>query len=132
MNTPLIPPLPKYMTHSESHDAPAAKKYPLQLITTHHKARAHSTFVNVPWMQEIEPHAAWINPKDAEKRGFAHGDKIEIFNDRGRMRIPAKVTPRIMPGVVNVSQGTWYDPGPDGTDQSGSVNVLTSDEISPG
>jgi len=132
MNNPLIPPIPKYMTHSENHDAPAAKKYPLQLITTHHKARAHSTWVNVPWMQEIESHAAWINPKDADKRGVAHGDKIEIFNDRGRMSIPAKVTPRIMPGVVNVSQGTWYDPGPDGTDQSGSVNVLTSDEHSPG
>ncbi len=62
MNQPNIPPIPKYLTHEESHDGALATKYPLQLITAHHKARAHSTWFNVPWMSEIEPHAAWLSP----------------------------------------------------------------------
>jgi anaerobic dimethyl sulfoxide reductase subunit A len=132
MNNPLIPPIPKYMTHAESFDAPLADKYPIQLITTHHKARAHSTWFNVPWAKEIEPHMAWINPVDANRRGVGEGEEIDLFNDRGRMRIPAKVTERIMPGVVNVGQGAWYDPDENGVDRGGCVNVLTIDEASPG
>ena len=42
----------------------------------------------------------WINPIDARKRGIASGDRIRIFNDRGEVHIEAKVTPRMMPGVV--------------------------------
>ncbi len=37
---------------------------------------------------------------DAQKRGINNGDKVRIFNDRGEVHIEAKVTPRMMPGVV--------------------------------
>ena len=75
---------------------------------------------------------AWINTKDALARGIKDGDLVDIFNDRGRIRIKATVTERIMPGVVNVSQGAWYDPDSDGIDYGGCANVLTSDDHSPG
>ena len=87
---------------------------------------------NVPWMREVEPHSVWINPIDAEARGFKDGDLVDVFNDRGRIRIPAQVTERIMPGVVNVSQGAWYDPDEEGVDRGGCANVLTNSEQSPG
>nr|HID58826.1 dimethyl sulfoxide reductase subunit A [Desulfobacterales bacterium] len=132
MNNPMIPPIPKYITHWENYDDPLAAKYPLQLLTTHCKTRAHSTWYNVPWMKEIEPHSVWINPVDAEARGIKDGDLVDVFNDRGRIRIPAWVTERIMPGVVNVSQGAWYDPDEEGVDRGGCANVLTNDEQSPG
>jgi len=132
MNNPMIPPIPKYITHWENYDDPLAAKYPLQLLTTHCKTRAHSTWYNVPWMKEIEPHFVWINPVDAEARGIKDGDLVDVFNDRGRIRIPAWVTERIMPGVVNVSQGAWYDPDEEGVDRGGCANVLTNDEQSPG
>jgi anaerobic dimethyl sulfoxide reductase subunit A len=132
MKNPLIPPIPKYIKHNESYDAPLAEKYPLQLLTSHYKTRAHSTWHNVPWMREIEPHSAWINPVDATKRGIKNNDLVDIFNDRGRIRLKAKVTERIIPGVVNVSQGAWYDPDENGVDRGGCANVLTDDNHSPG
>ena len=129
---PGIPPIPKYLSHSESYDAPKSKAYPLQLLTTHYKTRAHSTWHNVPWMREIEPHSVWINPADASERSVKEGDLVDVYNDNGRIRIPAGVTERIMPGVVNVSQGAWYNPDEDGIDHGGCGNVLTNSDRSPG
>ncbi|MFC1825054.1 molybdopterin-dependent oxidoreductase [Thermodesulfobacteriota bacterium] len=127
MDDPMLPPIPKYLKHSESYDAPLAEKYPLQLLTTHYKTRAHSTWHNVPWMREIEPHSVWISPVDARNRGIKNGDIVDVFNDRGRIRIPALVTERMMPGVVNVSQGAWFEPDEQGVDLGGCANVLTDD-----
>ncbi len=132
MNTIEIPSVPKYIGHSESYNAALSERYPLQLITPHYKTRAHSTWHNVPWMKEIDPHSVWINPVDAEARQITNGDLVDVFNDRGRIRIPAWVTERITPGVVNVSQGAWYAPDEDGVDIGGCANVLTDDEHSPG
>ena len=132
MDNPRIPPIPKYLSNWENYDDPLATKYPLQLLTTHYKTRAHSTWHNVPWMREIEPHSVWLNTVDAEARGIEDGNLVDVYNDRGRIRILAKVTERIMPGVVNVSQGAWYDPDDEGVDRGGCANVLTNDEQSPG
>ena len=44
-------------------------------------------------------------PVDASKRGIKHGDLVRIYNDRGEVRINAKVTPRILPGVVGFKWG---------------------------
>jgi anaerobic dimethyl sulfoxide reductase subunit A len=86
----------------------------------------------IPWLEEIEPHAVWINPVDAESRNIDTGDLIDVFNDRGRIRIPANVTERVMPGVVVVFQGAWYAPDKEGVDLGGCGNVLTKDSHSPG
>ena len=131
-NIPLMPPIPKYFSHDEHYDSPKAKRYPLQLITPHNKRRTHSTLNMVSWLEEIEPHAVWINPVNAEQRNIKEGDLVDIYNDRGRIRIPAKVTERVMPGVVVVYQGSWYNPNKEGVDLGGCANVLTNDIHSPG
>jgi len=107
------------------------EKYPLQCIGWHYKRRCHSIYDNVPWMEEAGRQEMWINPVDAEARGLRDGDIAKVFNDRGSLLIPVKVTPRIMPGVVAIPQGAWWTPGPDGTDQRGSINVLTSQRPTP-
>ena len=132
MNDPLIPPIPKYIQTWESLSDPLSKRYPLQLITTHTKLRVHSQFHNVPWMRELEPQAVLINSIDALARGINDGDSVMVFNDRGRTVVTAGVTERIMPGVVDIPEGAWYDPDEDGIDTGGCPNVLTRDEPSPG
>ena len=53
------------------------------------------------------------------------------FNDRGEVHIEAKVTPRMMPGVVALGEGAWYNPDASRVDQAGSINVLTTQRPSP-
>ncbi len=132
MNDPMMPSIPRYISPQENYDDPLAGKYPLQLITPHPKRGTHSSLDMVPWLREVEPQAVWINTSDAGSRGIADGDLVDIFNDRGRVRIPARVTERIMPGVVCLPEGSWYNPDEDGVDRGGCANVLTPDERSPG
>ena len=123
-----IPGIPRYVRCSEGPEDPLRKKYPLQLIAYHTKRRCHSQHEINALLQELDPTALWINPEDASARGICDGDLVEAFNDRGVMRITAKVTERIMPGVIAVSEGGWYKAAPDGADMGGCINVLTSTE----
>ncbi|MFQ5826853.1 MAG: molybdopterin-dependent oxidoreductase, partial [Dehalococcoidia bacterium] len=132
LNHPQLPPIPKYIETWESPHDPLAQRYPLQLISSHFKTRAHTQFHTTPWLRELVPQAVTINAKDARSRGIGSGDMVRVFNDRGEMVIPALVTERIMPGVVDVPEGAWYDPDENGVDRGGCVNVLSLDEPSPG
>ena len=131
MDIASIPSLPEYIESWESPRDPLARKYPLQLISPHFKRRAHSQFDNLPWLRELQVQALSMNTADAEARNIRHGDTVRVFNDRGEVRIPAKVTERIMPGVVALPQGAWFDPDEQGIDRGGSANVLTKNVTSP-
>ena len=132
MNNPEIPPIPKYIETWEGLSDPLSRKYPLQLITTHFKGRAHSQFHNVPWLRELLPQTVLISSLDAKVRDIGDGDHVRVFNDRGQMIIKATVSQRIMPGVVDVPQGAWYEPDQNGVDRGGCANILTKDDYSPG
>ena len=131
-NDPKLPPVAKYIETWESRNDPLAKKYPLQLITTHFKRRTLSQFETLPWLRELQPQAMLINTADARVRGISNGGKVRVFNDRGALIIQAEVTERIMPGVVDIPHGAWYDPDKNGVDRGGNPNVLISDQYSPG
>jgi anaerobic dimethyl sulfoxide reductase subunit A len=123
--------LPLYVPTWESCEDPLRETYPLQLIGHHYKQRTHSTYGNVEWMKEAAPQEVWMNPLDAEARGLKLGDMVYVYNDRGRVKLPAKVTRRMMPGVVSIPQGAWYAPNAEGVDEGGCVNVLTAYRPSP-
>ena len=131
LNNPEIPPIPKHLDPWEGAEDPLSQKYPLQLLTHHHKTRAHSCFDNNLLLNDLEPQSLWISTQDAQSRGIRNGDKVRVFNDRGETIIQAKVTERIIPGVVSLGEGAWYQPDKKGRDRAGSPNVLTRDHYSP-
>ncbi len=132
MNNPLLPPIPKYIETWESLNDPLAKKYPLQVITSHIRRRAHTQFETLPWLRELQTQEILMNTVDAQARGIRNGDMVRVFNDRGEMVILVKVTECIMPGVIDVPQGAWYNPDAKGVDKGGCANVLCNDSVSPG
>ncbi|WP_395858512.1 DMSO/selenate family reductase complex A subunit [Affinibrenneria salicis] len=127
----VIDPLPVYSPGFESRADALSEKYPLQLTGFHYKARTHSTYGNVSLLKAACPQELWINPIDAARRQIKAGDTVRIFNDRGEVMIAAKVTPRIMPGVVALGEGAWYEPDDRRRDRGGCINVLTTQRPSP-
>jgi len=131
MADPLLPPIPKYFAEAVNQSPSDGDEYPLRLVTTHYKLRAHTQYHNLPWLRETEIQAVTIHPRDAEARGIKNGDPVSVSNAQGTMLIPARVSERIMPGVVDIPQGAWYQPDADGIDRGGCANVLTLDQTSP-
>jgi anaerobic dimethyl sulfoxide reductase subunit A len=89
---------------------PLYAKYPLVFLSTHTRFRTHSQYSNLPWLKEINNGGDGfleINPKDARARKIADGDVVQVFNDRGSMKVHARLTEGIKPGVVNCYQGGW-------------------------
>lgn len=127
MNRPNdIPAIPKYIAVEEGPDSPLKEKYPLQCIGHHSKRRVHSTFDNLPWMEEAEPQRLWLNPRDAAERGIQDGDLVKVYNDRGTVMVKVRITPRLIPGVCSLPQGAWYTPDANGVDKRGCINTLTT------
>ncbi len=120
-----IPGIPRYISCPEGPDDPLRSQYPLQLIGWHTRRRCHSVHDNNEYLDEVERPQLWIHPDDAAARGIQNDSLADIFNDRGRVRLPALVTERIVPGVAAMSQGGWFTPDENGTDLRGSINVLT-------
>ena len=131
LQDPKVPPIPKYMETWEGRNDPLFETYPLQLITSHCRRRTHGQFDTIPWLRELEEQAIYIHHDDAKDRCVLDGEKVRVFNDRGELIITARVTERIMPGVVDIPQGAWYKPDKNSVDMGGNPNVLTRDEISP-
>ena len=127
----VIDPLPIHVSTTDGWDDPKRAQYPLQLIGFHFKARTHSTYGNVEVLKAAARQEMWINPIDARPRKINNGDLISITSEHGETHIHAKVTPRIMPGVVALGEGAWYSADAKGIDKHGSINVLTTQAPSP-
>jgi anaerobic dimethyl sulfoxide reductase subunit A len=130
-----IPPIPKYIEEWESPFKHAPdnenQEYPLQAIGHHSLQRVHSTHDNNDWLQEAFPQRVFINPVDASVRGLQDGEHVLVYNQRGILSLPCRITPRILPGVVDIPEGAWWAPDQDGVDQGGNINVLTSQRWTP-
>ncbi|MBR1149426.1 molybdopterin-dependent oxidoreductase [Bradyrhizobium sp. JYMT SZCCT0428] len=108
----------------------------LHLISDQPTRRLHSQLDPSPWSREGKVNGrepVYINTQDAAIRGITDGDVVELSNARGRCLAGAIVSDVIMPGVVRLSTGAWYDPDPD-TDLElhGNPNALTLDVPSSG
>jgi anaerobic dimethyl sulfoxide reductase subunit A len=106
-------------------------RYPLKLLTPKSRARTHSIHSNQPLLGRVDRDDVWLHPTDAHARGIRQGDLVRVFNDRGAVMLPARVTDRIAPGAVSIKEGAWFTPDADGTDVRGCANVLTDDRSAP-
>ncbi len=126
-----IPAIPKWIEPFEWLGHRAVARYPFHMITPHPRWRTHSIFHNIPWLRETYQQELTLAARDAARLGIKTGDIVEVWNERGRVVVPAYVTERCMPGVVVLFEGAWMDRDGAGTDRAGNPDFLTKDEPSP-
>jgi len=99
-------PSPTFRAIPRGMDDPLTARYPLFLLTSHSRYRVHYLFWEHSWLKDhVYRHRVWINTADARARGIRDNDMIMVFNDRGKVVLPAYVTGRIMPGIVVLHAG---------------------------
>jgi biotin/methionine sulfoxide reductase len=120
--------------------------FPLHLISNQPKTKLHSqldhgSHCRAAKINHREP--VMLHPRDANARNLTNGDIVRVFNHRGACLGGVIVDDQVMPGVVQMSTGAWYDPlnsegdpgGNSGDHQNqssslckhGNPNVLTPD-----
>ena len=66
-----------------------------------------------------------LDAADAGARGIAEGDCVRVFNERGALRLTARLSDRLRPGVVSVPFGWWSEHH----GEEGTANSLTNDDL---
>ncbi|WP_321364637.1 molybdopterin-dependent oxidoreductase [uncultured Celeribacter sp.] len=110
---------------------------PLHMLSLQPATRLHSQMDPGPVSQSAKINGAepcLIHPEDAILRNIQNGDLVELFNARGRCLAGARLSERVMRGVIVLPTGAWYRPearkdreGREGRDMSGNPNTLTED-----
>ncbi len=120
-------PVAAFVPPTESRHTELARRYPLELLPRKAVNWLNTTFCNLPTHQALEGHGddvLDITAADARARGIADGDTVRVFNDRGEVRLQARVDARVSQGVVAARLG-WAKLNPGG----GNLNVLTSQRL---
>ena len=108
-----------------------ADEYPLHLISNQPTHRLHGQLDNADESQKSKINGkepVMINSKDAFDRDIKKGDIVMLYNARGRVLAGAKISDNVMPGVIVLSTGAWFDPDYDlNIEKHGNPNVLTKD-----
>lgn len=121
--------LPGHLEPLEGPSSALGQNYPLTFLTTHSRFSANSQHFSLPHVAARCPEPFLeINPGDARARGIGEGDEVEVFNDRGRCRVRARVTEGIRPGVVNAYQGWWPKDFIAGSQQSLTQGEVDQDQ----
>ena len=106
-------------------------EYPLHLISNQPTHRLHGQLDNAYESQKSKINGkepVMINSKDAFDRDIKKGDIVMLYNARGRVLAGAKISDNVMPGVIVLSTGAWFDPNYDlNIEKHGNPNVLTKD-----
>jgi molybdopterin-containing oxidoreductase family molybdopterin binding subunit len=105
---------------------PVYKDYPLVLLSPHSRSRIHWTFANMKTITgESEP-IVNISQKDANDRKIFDGDIVDVFNERGRLKIRCRIDDRVRTGCAIIEEGYWASEFRDG-----DVYSLTHDLYHP-
>ncbi|MDI6839199.1 MAG: molybdopterin-dependent oxidoreductase, partial [Rhizobiaceae bacterium] len=104
-------------------------EHPFRLATSPARNFLNSSFSETRTSAEKEGRPeVMVNPSDAARLGIEPGDLVRLGNRRGSLRIHARVTEAVKPGVL-VAEGIW--PNKAHVDGEG-INVLTgADAVAP-
>jgi anaerobic selenocysteine-containing dehydrogenase len=122
-------PLPAFRPAAESRHVAASQQYPLEFLPRKADNYMNSTFANLEGHQKMEVRDVLeMHGEDAAARGIAEGDAVEVFNDRGSLRLKARVAngmgASVPPGVV-AARLSWNKLSAGGH----NVNLLTSQRV---
>ncbi|MDL2399902.1 molybdopterin-containing oxidoreductase family protein [Rhizobium mayense] len=103
--------------------------HPFRLATSPSRNFLNSSFAETKTSRQKEGRPeVMINPADAAALDIAHGDLVQLGNLRGDIRIHARITTEVKPGVL-IAEGLW--PNKAHVDGEG-INVLTgADPVAP-
>ena len=114
-------PLPNYLPATESPGSLLHQRYPLVLLTP----KNHTRFLNSSYSKHHGDREGGpffeIDPADAVARGIAEGDLVRVWNDRGELSLPARISERLRPGVAAIPWGWWG--------KEANANMLTNDTL---
>jgi anaerobic selenocysteine-containing dehydrogenase len=121
-------PVPVFVPPVESRNGVGALDgaYPLEFLPRKADNYMNSTFANIPVHQEMERRTDGVlemHPEDAAARGIVTGDKVEVFNQRGRIALRASVNGQVGVGVA-AARLDWNK-----LTGGGNVNALTSERL---
>ena len=125
---------PVWMEPFEWLGGKTVKKFPLHIISNQPSTRLHSqldseSISKGSKIKDREPMT--MNPVDAAGRGIKTGDVVRVFNERGSCLAGVNLSENVMPGVIQLATGAWFDPIVPGQIgalcKHGNPNVLTMD-----
>ena len=125
---------PVWMEPFEWLGGKTVKKFPLHIISNQPSTRLHSqldsgSISKGSKIKDREPMT--MNPVDAAGRGIKTGDVVRVFNERGSCLAGVNLSENVMPGVIQLATGAWFDPIVPGQIgalcKHGNPNVLTRD-----
>jgi anaerobic selenocysteine-containing dehydrogenase len=105
-----LDPLPTYIPPREDPQTNPglAARFPLQLLSPPRPQFLNSTFANEPrHRQAAGDPTIELAAEDADDRGLAAGDWVEVYNDRGRFRARLALSGAVRPGVA-VARGSYW------------------------
>ncbi len=116
--------------HESRHTNNGHSRYPFELLARKADNFLNSTFANLPVTRAMESHPVpelhplEIHPEDARARNIKDGQSVRVFNDRGELRLKAKITDAVRPGVLG-ARLDWAK----NSAQRLNVNALTSERL---
>jgi anaerobic selenocysteine-containing dehydrogenase len=123
------PALPTFTAARESlaGDAHLTSRFPFALLTPKQHTRfLNSSYSHLPKHGPLEdgPYVEMV-AADAERLGVVDGQPVRVWNDRGAVVVPVRITVRLRPNVAAIPWGWWGHQH----DGHATANALTNDTL---